>query len=167
MKPELETWKLERNPVAQPLVKARRITTADQAVPGIPPCGFERPVFWKGEDGIVVDGAVFTDLRTVMGRRAATFAPAGEPVGRIVGRGHESRQVVKLLVHAGVIDANIHVAATVEVVAAGCDADGDWFRLASDASFWTSRENRERFEFGARVAETGEIRVVNAASLPR
>jgi len=164
--PAQETWSLERNPVAQPLVRARPITTADRPVPGITPCGFGRPVFWQAADGIVVDEAFFSDLKTVHCRRATTFGPEGERVGRIVGRGHDSRQVVKLLVHAGVIDANIHAAATVDVVAGGHDASGDWFRLKSDASFWTNRENHERFEFAVRVSETGEIRVVHPRSLP-
>lgn len=166
-KPESEVWILERNPVAEPLVRARGITAADEAVPGIPPCGFDRPVFWQTADAIVVDEAAFSDLKTVPGRRAATFAAEGERVGRIVAPGHDPRQVVKLLVHAGIIDANIHASATVEMLAAGHAGGDAWFRLASDASYWTDREHRERFEFGVRVSAAGDILVVHPRSLPQ
>lgn len=157
--PVVEVWQLERNPVAQSIVRARHIAATDRAVAGIPACGFERPVFWRADDEIVVDETVFSELRTVQARRAATFAPAGELVGRVAARGRDPLDIVKLLVHAGVIDATIHVAATVHVLAAGRDATGAWFRLASDARFWTDREHHERFEFGVRILDSGEIHV--------
>lgn len=162
-----KTWDLQRNPVAQPMVRARGIAAADRPVAGIPPCGFEQPVFWQAADGVVVDATVFTDLKAVQGRRAATLGVAGAEVGRIIVRGHDPLEVVKLLVHAGVIDANIHAAATVGVVATGRDDGGAWFRLESDARFWTNRENRERFAFGVRVSDEGDIRVVPPGSLPQ
>jgi hypothetical protein len=162
----VETWQLERNPVAQPLVRARPITAADRPVPNIPPCGFERPVFWEGDDGIVVDATAFSDLRTVQGRRASAAGAAGSLVGRVVHDGQDARLVVKLLVHAGVIDAGIHAATTVTLVAAGRDGDGEWFRLASDARYWTNREHHEPFTFGVRVSAAGEVRVLDARALP-
>lgn len=165
--PEHETWSLQRNPVAQPIVRARRLTAMDQPVPDIPSCGFEELVFVRAADEIAVNMAVFGDLTTVACRRAAAFGSEGERVGRIVTRGLDSRQVVKLLVHAGIIDATIHVAATVAVAAAGHDVGGDWLLLTSDATYWTNREHHERFEFGVRISVTGEIRVVNPRSLPK
>jgi hypothetical protein len=166
MKPIAEAWELQRNPVAQPRVRARAITADDRPVEGIPACGFDRPVFWQADDEVVVDRTRFTDLTAVQGRLAEQFADTGKAVGRLVDRRQSGLEVVKLLVHAGIVDANIHAAATVTLVAAGRDGEGEWFKLASDARYWTNQENREIFEFGVRVAESGEIRVLNPRTLP-
>lgn len=161
----LDVWQLERSAVANSVTRAVALTGAERAVAGIPECGFGKPVFRIVGREVVVDAAVFTDLRTVRARRAATLGPAGEIVGRIVANGHDPRNVVKLLVHAGVIDANVHLMATVAVVAEGRDVSGHWFRLLSDDRFWTDRDGRDLYAFGVRVSPAGLIRIVNPHSL--
>jgi hypothetical protein len=160
-----ELWRLERTAVANSITRAVSLTGAERAVAGIPDCGFRRPAFRMVGREIVVDAAVFTDLRTVGARGAATFGPAGEIVGRIVADGHAPRNVVKLLVHAGVIDANVHLIATVAIMAEDRDGAGHWLRLLSDDRFWTDRDGRDVYAFGVRVSPAGLIRVVNPNSL--
>lgn len=160
-----EVWRLERTAVANSITRAVPLTGAERAVAGIPDCGFRRPVFRMVGREIVVDAAVFSDLRTVRVRGAATFGPAGEIIGRVVAEGNAPRNLVKLLVHAGVIDANVHLVAAVAITAEGRDDAGHWFRLLSDDRFWTDRDGRDLYAFGVRVSPAGLIRVVNPNSL--
>ncbi|NUQ62876.1 MAG: hypothetical protein HUU20_10325 [Pirellulales bacterium] len=157
----LECWQLERNPVACPLVPAREITESYAPVRGIPPCGFKGPVFWESSGQAVVDRALFTDLRTVRARQARELPPGGAIIGRILDTKHDPRQVVKLLVLSGIVDANIHVVATISLMEEGHDAKGYWCRLVSDDRYWTNQENRVLYDFALRLSPQGEIRLVH------
>lgn len=160
-----ELWHLERSAVSGRITRAVALHGGEEAVAGMPACGFPRPVFRMTGGEVVVDAALFSDLRTVPARAAATLGPAGETIGRIVTRDHDPREVVKLLVHAGVIDANVRLVATVAIVAEGRDDAGRWFRLLSDDRAWTGRDGRDLYAFGVRVSPSGTIRLVNPNSL--
>lgn len=162
MQGPVERWQLERNPIAAPLIPARRIVLSDERVPGIPACGFSRPVFWNSGHEVVVDQDLFTDLRTVRARQARGLDPEGIVVGRVRHPKHDPRQVVKLLVTSGVVDANIHVVATVSLMEEGRNSRGYWARLISDDRFWTNRENRMLYDFAVVISFEGEIRLMDA-----
>lgn len=162
----LHVWHLRRTGTAKSVFRAVHLTGAERAMAGLPGCGFATHVFRIVDREIVVDATVFTDLKTVRARHAATLGPAGEAIGQLVATGHEPRNIVKLLVHAGVIEANIHALATVAVMAEGRDAAGHWFRLLSDDRFRTDREGRDLYAFGVRISPAGMIRVTNPHSLP-
>jgi hypothetical protein len=157
----IERWELERNPIAVARIPARRIADSDEPILGIPRCGFSRPVFWSSGDEVVVDSGLFSDLRTVQARQAQKLGPDGIVVGRVRDAKHDPRQIVQLLVRSGVVDANIHVVATVSLLEEGRDAHGYWARLVSDDRFWTNQENRVLYDFAMRISDEGEIRLMN------
>ena len=161
MEKPLERWELEENRLSGRIIQAREITKSDKPVAGIPPCGFPRPVFWSAAGGIVVDRNYLTDLTVVHARRSRELGPEGAVVGRVLDTKRDPRQVVKLLVLAGVVDANIHVVATVSLMEEGRDPQGYWCRLISDDRFWTNSENRVVYDFAVRVSTEGEIRLMH------
>lgn len=161
----IERWELERNPVAVVRIPARRIADSDEPILGIPGCGFSRPVFWSSGVEVVVDSGLFGDLRTVHARQAQELGPDGIVVGRVRDAKHDPRQTVQLLVTSGVVDANIHVVATVSLLEEGQDAHGYWARLVSDDRFWTNQENRVLYDFAVQISAEGEIRLMNVAGV--
>lgn len=162
----LEVWHLKRVGCVRSVTRAVHLTGAEHAAAGIPSCGFATPVFRTVGRETVVDAAVFTDLRTVRTRHAATFDPAGEAIGRLVVMGHEPRDVVKLLVHAGVIDSGSHAETTVAVMAEGHDDEGYWFRLLAEDQSRADHEHCNLYAFGVRVSPIGMMFVTNPHFLP-
>lgn len=162
----LQVWHLERGGCVRSVTRAVHLTGAEQAAAGIPGCGFATPVFRTVGRETVVDAAIFTDLRTVRTRHAATFDPAGEAIGRLVVMGHEPRDVVKLLVHAGVIDSGSAAKTAVAVMAEGHDDEGHWFRLLAEERSRADQEHRDLYAFGVRVSPIGMMFVTNPNSLP-
>ncbi len=165
LKKAIEVWTVERNPITAPIVPARDVSKADSPVPGIPECGFERPVFWNLDESPVVDRAVFTDLRSVKARSNRDLPKDGLLVGSILDSKHRPRDVIKLLVTSGVIDANIHVVATIHVMEEGKDSQGHWVKLVSDDRYWTNKEHQVFYDFAVHVSDRGEIRLVSVTKL--
>lgn len=162
----IDRWRLERNPIAARTVPAREIVESNKPVNDIPPCGFAKPVFWFSSDQtVVVDRNQFTDLRTVRGQQSKELGPEGILIGRMLETKRDPRQVVKLLVLSGVVDANIHVVATVSLMEEGRDDQGYWCRLVSDDRYWTNQENRVLYDFAIRISSGGEIRLMHVNSM--
>ena len=161
MEKPLEQWQLEKNRLSGRIIQAREITESDRPVADIPACGFAGPVFWDSVGGSVADRNHFSDLQVVHARLARQLGPEGVIVGRVLDTNRDPRQVVKLLVLSGVVDANIHVVATVSLMEEGRDSQGYWCRLVSDDRYWTNGENRIIYDFAVRISTKGEIRLMH------
>lgn len=114
----------------------------------------------------VVDENVFTDLRMVRGQDAATLDDGGVVVGRVKLTEYDPVELVRFLVASGIVDANIHIEATVTGSHHRSEA-GDWFALHSDDPYWTNRANHERYDFGIHIASDGTIRLINRQHIGR
>jgi hypothetical protein len=108
----------------------------------------------------VVNEDVFTDLRMVRGKDAGALDPDGIAVGRVKLKDYDPVEVVQFLVASGIVDANIHVRASISGSHFTSEA-GEWFSLHSDDPYWTNRENHERYDFGVHIATNGTIRLIN------
>lgn len=121
---------------------------------------------FKGEDlsatngfASVVDERVFTDLRKVNGETAEKLGQDGVVIGRVKLKEYDPVELVRFLVSSGIVDANIHIHATVTGTYFASD-DGHWFSLHSDDPYWTNTDNIARYDFGIHISSDGTIRMV-------
>jgi hypothetical protein len=114
----------------------------------------------------VVDEKVFTDLRMVRGQDAAKLGAEGIEIGRVKLDKYDPVELAQFLVGSGIVDANIHILASVTGTHFTNDA-GHWFDLHSDDPYWTNQANHARYSFGLHIAPDGVIRMINPSQIGR
>jgi hypothetical protein len=110
----------------------------------------------------VVDEKNFGNLRIVRGQDADKLNRDGVVVGRVKAKKYDALKLAHFLIATGIVDANIHIEATITGEHYSSDA-GHWFKLHSDDPFWTNRTNRVQYNFGLHIGSDGTIRLINAA----
>ena len=114
----------------------------------------------------VVDENVFTNLRIVNGTNADKLNLDGVVIGRVKLEEYDPVELVYFLVESGIVDANIHMTATVRCTHFSSD-NGDWFSLHSSDRYWTNQENHVNYAFGIHIGEDGTIRMVKNKDVGR
>ena len=108
----------------------------------------------------VVDENVFTDLKMVDGDDASKLDMGGIEIGRVKIDDYDPLELAKFLVASGIVDANIHIRATITGTHSTSD-QGEWFALHSDDPYWTNKSNHASYSFGIHIAKDGTIRMIN------
>lgn len=114
----------------------------------------------------VVDEKCFTDLRTFSGQSAKTLNREAIRVGRIKLKKFQPVHLVHFLVSSGIVDANLHIMATVTGTYYESDA-GSWFSLNSSDPYWTNKQNHAYYSFAIYISREGEIFVMNRSDVGR
>lgn len=178
-------WHLDRNTIHDVQVvravdigklQPEELASRQSPFPGTPKGEPELAIWQKKSDdpalkfangyGPVVDEKVFSDLRKVRGELADKLEPAGVVVGRVKATKFDPVRLVQFLVTSGVIDANLHVDATITGTHYTADS-GDWFALHSDDLFTTMRTSTISYNFGVHIAKDGTIRLHRHADVGR
>jgi hypothetical protein len=112
----------------------------------------------------VVDEQAFTDLRQVRAQDAENLDSDGIEIGRVKLKRYDPLDLAHFLIASGIVDANIHVQATVTGSHFPSDT-GHWFRFHSDDPYWTMKKNQASYDFGLHIAPDGTIRMINVRYL--
>lgn len=112
----------------------------------------------------VVDKDTFTDLRIVDGQSASKLGPEGIVIGRVKLEKYDPVELVEFLVTTGIVNANLHVEATVTGTHT-TSPQGDWFSLHSIDPYWTNSRNTARYSFGIHIAKDGTMRMINRSHM--
>lgn len=115
----------------------------------------------------VLEDSRFESLTESRAKLASQLDEAGTFIGKYVGDDLSEHDIVGYLLDNHIVDANLHIVATIYLMAEGHDETGYWALLVSEDPYWTNQENLDIYPFAIRINQDGELWLHNAETVEK